>query len=79
VLSDAPASSEAARSANGAETGSLTAEDPAIQEELARIDAAWQRGETARAKQLLEDFRAAYPEVGEDRLREALPAALLRP
>lgn len=79
VLSDAPASSEAARSAKGAETGSLTAEDPAIEEELARIDAAWQRGEAERAKELLEKFREAYPNVGEDRLREVLPAALLRP
>jgi hypothetical protein len=67
VLSDAP------------EAKALDADDAAIQDALARIDAAWKRGETARAKQLLEDFRAAYPEVGEDRLREALPAALLRP
>lgn len=61
------------------EPGALFAEDPAIQDALARIEMAWKRGETERAEQLLESFREAYPDIGEARLREALPAALLRP
>lgn len=94
VLSDAPASSEAARAdkeraARGIFTNRLlketaepesrspAADDQAIQDALALIHTAWMRGEAKRAEQLLESFREAYPDVGEERLREALPAALL--
>jgi hypothetical protein len=61
------------------EPRSPAAEDRAIQEALARIEMAWKNGEAERAQQLLQSFREAYPEVGEERLREALPEPLLRP
>ena len=56
---------------------SPAADDPAIEDALARINMAWRNGEAERAEQLLGRFRDAYPGVGEERLREALPAALL--
>jgi hypothetical protein len=54
-------------------------EDRAIREALARIDMAWKNGEAERAQQLLQSFREDYPQVSEERLREALPEPLLRP
>ncbi|NGX16353.1 hypothetical protein [Wenzhouxiangella sp. XN24] len=59
------------------ESRSLPAEDGAIQDALTRIEMAWKSGDAERAEQLLERFRGAYPDVGEERLREALPSALL--
>ncbi len=60
-----------------AESESPAADELAIEDALARINMAWTSGEAERAEQLLGRFRQAYPEVGEERLREALPAALL--
>jgi hypothetical protein len=52
-------------------------DDRAIEDALALIRMTWASGETERAEQLLEAFREEHPEVGDERLREMLPAALL--
>jgi hypothetical protein len=73
----APAAEQSRRDAAEPESQSLAADDTAIENALAHIRMAWAGGEQERAEELLETFREEYPDVGEERLRQTLPAALL--